>query len=139
MMKEEFEKLVGKKVSNTDYEIIEKVYVWHPSITATNGKKQISDIYKKYGMLVVKAMLEAAEIMESIDRQEMILKNKLAELKNRRETVISGDLNFELCRKAVYEAHEDTEDYKEFEKMLEKLGNKFGRDTVVEAKISLGI
>lgn len=29
MMKEEFEKIVGETVSNEDYNVIEKVYIWH--------------------------------------------------------------------------------------------------------------
>ena len=38
MMKEEFEKFVGETVSNEDYNVIETVYIWHPSMIA--GAKQ---------------------------------------------------------------------------------------------------
>lgn len=41
MMKDEFEKLIGKTVSDCDYSIIEKVYTWHPSI---HMKKDIARI-----------------------------------------------------------------------------------------------
>lgn len=43
MMKEEFEKLNGQAISNADWETIEFVYIWHPSISETNGKQQIVD------------------------------------------------------------------------------------------------
>lgn len=37
MMKEEFEKFVGETVSNEDYNVIETVYIWHPSISEVSG------------------------------------------------------------------------------------------------------
>lgn len=37
MMKEEFEKFVGETVSTEDYNVIETVYIWHPSISEVSG------------------------------------------------------------------------------------------------------
>ena len=58
MMKEEFEKIVGETVSNEDYNVIEKVYIWHPSISEVSGKDQISSIYRQFGMPVIHDMLD---------------------------------------------------------------------------------
>lgn len=60
MMKEEFEKFVGETVSNEDYNVIETVYIWHPSISEVSGKDQISSIYRQFGMPVIHDMLETA-------------------------------------------------------------------------------
>lgn len=50
MMKEEFEKFVGETVSTEDYNVIETVYIWHPSISEVSGKDQISSIYRQFGI-----------------------------------------------------------------------------------------
>lgn len=65
MMKQEFENLIGKEVSDKDYEVIDRVYTFHPAISETEGKKQIADIYNAGGMAVIRGMLEAADIMNS--------------------------------------------------------------------------
>lgn len=65
MMKQEFENLIGKEVSDKDYEVIDRVYTFHPAISETEGKKQIADIYNAGGMTVIRGMLEAADIMNS--------------------------------------------------------------------------
>lgn len=38
MMKNEFEKLIGKTVSDEEYSTIEYVYTWHPAIADVGGK-----------------------------------------------------------------------------------------------------
>lgn len=50
MMKQEFENLIGKEVSDKDYEVIDRVYTFHPAISETEGKKQIADNGKKWVM-----------------------------------------------------------------------------------------
>lgn len=43
MMKCEFEERIGGEVRQSDYNIIEHVYTWHPAISNTEGKDQIAD------------------------------------------------------------------------------------------------
>lgn len=69
MMKEEFEKFVGETVSNEDYNVIETVYIWHPSISEVSGKDQISSIYRQFGMPVINDMLETAMYAKELDAQ----------------------------------------------------------------------
>ncbi|HBE85444.1 MAG TPA: hypothetical protein DDW53_08410 [Lachnoclostridium sp.] len=67
MMKPEFEKLIGKMVSDEEYSTIEYVYTWHPAIDDVNGKGQIADLYKYYGMTVIEDMMERAGKMEKLE------------------------------------------------------------------------
>jgi len=68
MMKNEFEKLIGKAVSDEEYGNIEYVYDWHPAIRETGGKGQIARLYTEYGMTVIEDMVERAGKMEDLDK-----------------------------------------------------------------------
>ena len=67
MMKNEFEKLIGKTVSDEEYGTIEYVYTYHPAISETEGKAQIARLYTDYGMTVIEDMMERAGKMEKLD------------------------------------------------------------------------
>lgn len=67
MMKSEFEQLIDNSVSNEDYTVIETVYMWHPSISNTDGKCQITRLYTDYGMTVIRDMLPRAQQMLLLD------------------------------------------------------------------------
>ena len=76
MMKSEFEAkiadlLVGDQtapaVSDENYKIIEKVYNFHPSISETEGKKQIAYLYINFGMRVIRDMVPTAEKAEELE------------------------------------------------------------------------
>lgn len=121
MMKAEFEELVGIQVSSKDYEAIEFVYTWHPSISDTNGKKQIAEIYNTGGMLVINAMLEAAMYMQKLDGIRRGLEKKLNDVKERELYVRSGCLGFERCINAMYDLKEATESTQEFNKLKEAI------------------
>lgn len=60
MMKSEFIERIGSEISDKDYSIVEKVYTWHPAISETDGKEQISILYKTGGMVLINNMLKAA-------------------------------------------------------------------------------
>lgn len=89
MMKEEFEKLIGKNVSNEDYKIIETVYTYHPAISETDGKKEITELFKMGGMRLMKDMVSTAErgkqYEETITTAENALKNLKAEYQRFKE------------------------------------------------------
>lgn len=50
MTKQEFQKRIGAEISQKDYSIVEHVYTWHPSISEVEGKEQIAELYKSFGM-----------------------------------------------------------------------------------------
>lgn len=81
MTKEEFEKNIGKKVDPEDYTVIEYVYTFHPSISETDGKKQIADLYKTFGMRVIKDMVQTAEKAEKLEAEIRAARIKLDNLK----------------------------------------------------------
>ena len=74
MMKCEFEaKLselepIQRTVSDDDYKLIEYVYTFHPSISETDGKRQVALLYHEFGLRVFKDMQATAtanQVLES--------------------------------------------------------------------------
>lgn len=83
MNKNEFlyacELITGKKkftISDSDYEIIEIVYTFHPSISETRGKEQIALLYATFGMTVINDMLPHAIKVRELENK--ILQAKAA-------------------------------------------------------------
>lgn len=60
MTKQEFEQRLGWAVSENEYRKIETVYTFHPSISETSGKDQITYLYKTFGMRIIEDMLPTA-------------------------------------------------------------------------------
>lgn len=114
MMKEEFEKLVGHSVTEKDYELIQFVYTWHPSISETEGKKQIAELYKTGGILVIDAMKEAAQHSMRLDNELRELERKTNAVKERIANVKEGYLSFERCFEEVRKYYDATEEYPEY-------------------------
>jgi len=73
MMKSEFLNLLNKKTKDSrqdfpddKYQVIEKVYMFHPSI---KGKEDVVDLYFRYGFPVIKDMLPRAETLEELEKE----------------------------------------------------------------------
>lgn len=99
MTKQEFEERIGKKVTEKDYNIIEKVYTWHPSISETEGKQEIADLYnRREGMTIIKGMYEAARMIEDLDSELRKLRALEEKIRKRMVLVAKGDLAYEKCR-----------------------------------------
>ena len=96
MMKHEFEKLIGKDISNEDYKIVEYVYTWHPCISETNGKQQIADLYKIGEMSIIKSMVEVAKKAQIIERKISKLRAEITTLEVERLNLRSGDWDCDL-------------------------------------------
>lgn len=92
MTKQEFEKRIGAEISQKDYSIVEHVYTWHPSISEVEGKKQIAELYKSFGMPIIKNMMEAANYAETLDRAMAQAQRQVEELRKRIIRVAKGDL-----------------------------------------------
>ena len=67
MMKQEFENLIGKQVSDKDYEVIDRLYTLLP--VWPEGKKQIADVYNAGGMALISYVLETVDIMNSLKKE----------------------------------------------------------------------
>ena len=71
MTKQEFQKRIGAEISQKDYSIVEHVYTWHPSISEVEGKEQIAELYKSFGMPIIKNMCFQL-IFQSLRQQRII-------------------------------------------------------------------
>ena len=80
MMKEEFESLIGSSISVEDYAVVERVYMFHPAISETAGKEEVSELYKKFGMAIFMDMLQRAEMAESLIWKIRQNRKRIAEL-----------------------------------------------------------
>lgn len=79
MTKQEFEKLCGQSVTALDYDTIEKVYAFHPSISEKHGKQEIADIYLRFGMRLIRDMLPTANEAERLEREIQTKRTELEE------------------------------------------------------------
>lgn len=98
MNKQEFESRIGKEVSNSDYEIIETVYTYHPCISETKGKDQIADLYTKYGMLIIKDMLHTSWLAKNIEDEGRKIRSRIADLQQQLEDNIERRENLKQGR-----------------------------------------
>lgn len=79
-MKSEFEARIGKTVSQEEYEVIDKVYTFHPAFSETKGKDEIAELYNKFGFSVIQSMVPVADAEAFLDGKERLTKNKIAQL-----------------------------------------------------------
>lgn len=83
MMKQEFEKLIHAEIGDKDYRTIEYVYTWYPTISETNGKEQIADLYVNFGMPIILDMVERAGKMEKLEGELNTACNQVTIIRNR--------------------------------------------------------
>lgn len=75
MTREEFENKLEERgvnvrmqcISNEEYALIEKVYQFHPSISETEGKNEIADLFCKFGIGIIRDMAPRAEAMMKLE------------------------------------------------------------------------
>lgn len=132
MMKHEFEERVGGTISDNSYAIIEKVYTWHPAISDTDGKDQIATLYKLGGMPMINSMVEAAEIMQDLDRERQQARIRLENVNRRIDLVEAGFLTEEQCRKDANRMFEKSETPEEWGYARTFLATKYGEELASE-------
>ena len=80
MTREEFNSLIGIETTmgpnDEDWKIIESVYIFHPSISETHGKEQITYFYKTFGMRIIKDMFQTAKKAEAMEKELSELRAK---------------------------------------------------------------
>ncbi|MTK05671.1 MAG: hypothetical protein F8N38_01095 [Hungatella sp.] len=77
MMKQEFEKLIHAEVSESDYNVIDYVYTWYPTVSETEGKNQIAELYVSFGMAIITDMVPRARKMEDLENELRAIQQKL--------------------------------------------------------------
>ena len=123
MLKEEFESLIGEKVTEKQYNIIEFVYTWHPAISDTEGKKQMATLYTCFGMSVIIGMKEAAEYTQNIDTEISRLQGQIKDLETRKESIKNGDFRLEQCIVELKEQFSKYGSHTNFTHLNEKYGD----------------
>lgn len=81
MMKHEFEARIKATVTAEDYEVIEKVYAFHPIIDSVDGKDQIAKLYKLGGMALIIDMVPRAEAAEQLENEIYHCRREVEEAK----------------------------------------------------------
>lgn len=114
MMKDEFEKLIGRSVPMEEYKVIEMVYTWHPAISSTEGKKQMQTLYTQFGMSVINAMVPVAKKMIELDEERRHLEAKLKIIGEREQMLSEGDFSLEEAIDEIGKAFKEAEDDKKF-------------------------
>ena len=87
MTKQEFTARTENPVSDKDYEIIEYVYTYHPSIDPVKGKDQIAKLYETFGMRIIIDMIPTAEKAKHYEDEIRALMLKLDRIKNEYEAL----------------------------------------------------
>ena len=87
MMKEEFEKLVTRPFTASEYKEIEYVYNYHPSI---ENKAQIASLYDEFGMRIIRDMRPTAEKAEEYESEMRVLRAKLANVETAYKNLKNG-------------------------------------------------
>lgn len=88
MMKQKFEILIGHPVSEEEYSTIEYVYTWYPTISETEGKAQIAQLYTDFGMPLIEDMVERAGKVEKAERDLQLFSKELGVAQNRVNAVM---------------------------------------------------
>ena len=84
MTKQEFEQRIGAQISRQDYNVVEKVYMWHPLIPNACGKDKIAELYKLGGMTLMQDMFARAQQSEQKDSD---LRHEYATLREKRDEI----------------------------------------------------
>ena len=141
MTKQEFEERAGKKVSLQEWNIIETVYTWHPSISEENGKDEIVEIYhsKIEGFAIIKEMYEAATMIDDLDKERRKLEAALEKVRKRMNQVAKGNLVYERCRRDAEKYYEKSNSADQWDFAQSLLSEKYGEQTVTEVIKDTGL
>ena len=71
--------------TDKEFETINFVYNYHPSIHPANGKSQIAMLYSTFGMRIICDMYDTAKRAQELDDERMKLKAKLREVERAEE------------------------------------------------------
>lgn len=130
MMKQEFEKLIGKEVSEEDYSLIDRVYTFHPAISETEGKKQIAILYNAGGMSTIRSMLETTDIMLELEKELSNARMILERVKTRIQNVKENGIEYEQCRRDMLAAFDKAASPREWDFAKKLIVDRYGRELV---------
>lgn len=74
-----------REPTDKEFEKIQFVYNYHPSINPVNGKDQIAMLYSTFGMRIICDMYDTAKRAQELDDEKMKLKARLREIERKEE------------------------------------------------------
>ncbi len=74
-----------RKPTEEEFEKIQFVYDYHPSISNTEGKDQIAMLYSTFGMRIICDMRETAKRAQGLESDRRRLKAQIAEIERELE------------------------------------------------------
>lgn len=80
MIKSEFEEMIGRSVTDEEYQLIEEVYMWHPAIRNASGKEEVAELYKSFGIVIFYDMYPRAKKAKDIEKNIRMLDKTREEL-----------------------------------------------------------
>ena len=80
MMKNEFEEMIGRSVTDEEYQLIEEVYMYHPAIRTASGKEEVAELYKSFGIVIFYDMYPRAQKAKEIEEHIRLIDKTRAEL-----------------------------------------------------------
>lgn len=93
MLKQEFISRLPKGTklpTDQEYTLIEKVYLYHPSIDDVQGKDQIALIYTSFGLSVIRDMLPRAEVVEKLEKDLIAAKRNVRRIEDLINSIKEG-------------------------------------------------
>lgn len=90
MIKKEFEDMIGQIISDRDYEIINKVYQFHPMVNEVSGKEEVAELYKSFGLAIFYDLLPRAERNCDLEKQLRFAQARVRHLEQEMEKLRQG-------------------------------------------------
>lgn len=81
----------GIQITDQMYKDIEYAYMFHPSISETDGKRQIAELFANYGMALIRDMIPRAKRMEKKEADLRSLRLKMQELERQIQELRTGE------------------------------------------------
>lgn len=81
-------------IADSDYSVIERVYSFHPSISETDGKVEIAELYARFGWAVIMDMKPRADLMFRKEREIAVAKSQIESIESEIKSIRNGDRVF---------------------------------------------
>ena len=81
MTRSSFEYNINKTITDEEYKVIEFVAKYHPSIDRAKEEKQLGELYKNYGMSLIKGMVFVANEVKKTEEKIKLLEDSTANCK----------------------------------------------------------
>lgn len=81
MTRSSFEYNINKTITDEEYKVIEFVAKYHPSIDRAKEEKQLGELYKNYGMALIKGMVFVANEVKRTESKIKLLEDEEASCK----------------------------------------------------------